>query len=301
MAVPISVVVPAYGEPDYLAEALRSVAAQTFSDFEVVVVDDGSPVELRAAAESAGLGDRLVFERQENAGGGAARNRGIELSHGAWIAFLDHDDRWLPQKLERQLAAAEQHPGAGLVFCRYRRIGAAVGAAPFPESAPSGRILDELLRRTLIRTLSTVMVRRDVLPPGRWFRTDLAISNDVELYYRIAERSDLVFLPETLVEWRRHERSASVDAMRMHREAAQVVEELAERLGPSASKETVRLVRARLRRHLLGEASAALRAGEGKIARDRYGRALRIGGSPVRALGGILASMFPGAGARDQG
>lgn len=289
----VSVVVPAYDEPVFLTDALRSVGAQTWTDFECIVVDDGSPRDLRPAAEAAGLGDRLRFVRQPNAGGGAARNHGIALARGDWIAFLDHDDRWLPQKLELQLAAVDRHPGAGLAFCRYTRTGSAAGSEAFPAEAPSGRILDALLRRTLIRTLSTVLVRRDVVPPGEWFRTDLAVANDVELYYRIAERSDLVFVPETLVEWRRHERSASVDALRLHREATRVVEELAVRLGPDAPPPLRKLLRARLGRHVLGAASAALRSGDRRAARREYRRALRLQADPLRAAFGFLATLVP--------
>jgi glycosyltransferase involved in cell wall biosynthesis len=289
----VSVIVPAYNEPDFLAEALRSVAAQTQPPLEVIVVDDGSPRDLRAAAESAGLGARLHFVRQDNAGGAAARNRGIALARGDWIALLDHDDRWLPHKLERQLAAAAGHPEAGLVYCQLRQFGTGSDPGPFPDAAPSGRILAALLERTLIRTLSTVLVRRDAVPPNEWFRTDLAIANDLELYYRIAERSDLVFVPEVLVEWRRTGATASANAVRLHREVLQVLAALAARLGGSPPADLRRMLQRRILRHQLGAGSALLRSGDVAAARQCYRQALSR--APLRALGGILRTLLPRA------
>lgn len=292
----ISVVVPAYNEPDFLLEALRSVASQTVQPLEVIVVDDGSPRPLRQAAEAAGLGPRLRFVRQENAGGAAARNHGIALAQGDWIAFLDHDDRWLPHKLQRQLAAVQ--PGAGLVFCQLQSFGVGAKGSSFPPEPPSGPMLRALLQRTWIRTLSTVLVRRALFALDTWFRTDLAIANDLELYYRIAERSGWSFVPEVLVEWRRTGATASADALRLHGESARVVEELATRLGAGTGADLRRLLRDRLRRHVLGAARAALAAGDAESARLGYRRALSLGGQPLRTLAGWLAASWPGAGRR---
>ena len=288
----VSVVVPAYNEPDFLAEALRSVAAQTLPPAEVIVVDDGSPRDLRAAAESAGLGSRLRYVRQDNAGGAAARNRGIAMAASEWVAFLDHDDRWLPHKLERQLAAAAAHPEAGLVYCQLQQFGTGSDPGPFPARAPSGRILPQLLERTLIRTLSVVAVRRALFAPGAWFRTDLAIANDLELYYRIAQCSDLVFVPEVLVEWRRTGATASANALRLHREAVEVLDALAARLGADAPADLMALLRRRLGRHLMGAGSAALRSGDRVQARACYRRATSA--VPMRAWLGLLRTWLPG-------
>jgi glycosyltransferase involved in cell wall biosynthesis len=297
----VSVVVPAYDQPAFLAEAVRSVVAQTFADFELIVVDDGSPTDLRPAFDEASGGDpRCRYVRQANGGGGAARNHGIALARGRWVAFLDHDDRWLPAKLERQLAAVEAWNGdpPGLAFCQFRKFGERAGRrpsdAPFPARAPSGRILDALLRATLIRTLSVVLVRRDALPPGAaWFRSDLAIANDVELYYRLARRWPFVFVPEVLVEKRDHAANASGANLAMHLEAVRVADELRAQLGPALAGPTRRAWRGRLRRHLLGAARAAARAGDPALSRTCYARALRGGpAGAARALAGWLGSWF---------
>jgi glycosyltransferase involved in cell wall biosynthesis len=94
-----SVVIPVYNRADVVGDAIRSVLAQTFQDFEIIVVDDGSRDNPRAVVESF-ADPRIRFHRQENRGGGAARNAGIDLAHGRLVAFLDSDDHYLPQHLE---------------------------------------------------------------------------------------------------------------------------------------------------------------------------------------------------------
>lgn len=104
----VSVVIPTYNQPKLLAETLDSVFAQTFTDYEVIVVNDGSTDETEAYLQSLGTKIRLIT--QENQGIGAARNRGIAEARGDLVALLDHDDIWKPQKLEVQVAFLEKHP-----------------------------------------------------------------------------------------------------------------------------------------------------------------------------------------------
>jgi glycosyltransferase involved in cell wall biosynthesis len=280
----VSVVLPAYDEPEFLVDAVRSVRAQTMPDFELLVVDDGSPREdaIREAFREAAAGDpRARLIRQVNAGGSAARNRGIAEARGAWIAFLDHDDRWLPRKLEAQLAAADaadERPG--LVFCQFREFDEGMPLRdPFPQAVPDLRgsgTLTALLRGTWIRTLSVVLVARDALPDTDWFRTDLAVANDIELYYRLACRRPFAFVAEPLVEKRRHDRNVTRDLLRMHLEAVRIVDELAERLGDGKDEEQLRRpLRTRLLRHLLGASRAARRGGDRGQALAHAGRAVR--------------------------
>ena len=114
----ISVVVPAWRAEKTLAAALDSVLAQTWREIEVLVVDDASPDGTLALAESYAARDPRVrvIAQKENGGVSRARNRGVREARGEWIAFLDSDDLWMPEKLERQMALAAQHPEAGLFF-----------------------------------------------------------------------------------------------------------------------------------------------------------------------------------------
>src|SRR5262245_17150631 len=98
----VSVIIPAYNAAAFIAGAVQSVLDQTFQDFEIIVVDDGSKDGTVAALEP--FGSHIRVHRQQNAGVARARNTGAALATGSWVAFLDADDLWIPQKLERQLA-----------------------------------------------------------------------------------------------------------------------------------------------------------------------------------------------------
>ena len=104
----ISVVIPAYNHGRFLREAIDSVLAQTYAPLEIIVVDDGSTDDTEQIVRS--YGDRVRYIRQQNAGVGAARNNGIANARGEYVAFLDSDDLWLPEKLAVQVEYMRRHP-----------------------------------------------------------------------------------------------------------------------------------------------------------------------------------------------
>src|SRR5579864_8740685 len=110
----VSVVIPAYNAARFLGDAIQSVLNQTYSNFEVVVVNDGSTDDTESVVRS--FGDRLFYVKQANKGVSAARNEGIKRARGQYVAFLDSDDVWLPTKLAEQIPFLEQNPEVGLVY-----------------------------------------------------------------------------------------------------------------------------------------------------------------------------------------
>src|SRR5437870_3978845 len=108
----VSVVIPLYNSVDYIGEAIESAVAQTFRDFELIVVDDGSTDG--SASVVRGFGDAVRYVYQTNAGVSVAMNHGMALSKGELIAFLDNDDVWVPWKLERQVTFLDRKPACGL-------------------------------------------------------------------------------------------------------------------------------------------------------------------------------------------
>ncbi len=104
----VSVIIPVFNGARYIGEAIHSVLAQTHSAIELIVIDDGSTDGTPGIAQS--FGDRVSYQAQPNCGSGAARNRGVKLAQGEFLAFLDADDLWLPDKLERQLAVFASQP-----------------------------------------------------------------------------------------------------------------------------------------------------------------------------------------------
>jgi glycosyltransferase involved in cell wall biosynthesis len=179
----VSIVIPTFNRASFLPRAIASVEAQTFSDWEIVLVDDGSTDDtvLLMSKYAARPGSRIQYIRQSHAGVGAARNRGIEAARGRFIAFLDSDDEYLPQKLERQLTLFQLRPDLGLVYSDYafvdvdgqrhesvfNTLGRLAREVPCEEAAPGlyvcqGSLFDTLIRGYFIATI-VGMVRREVL------------------------------------------------------------------------------------------------------------------------------------------
>jgi glycosyltransferase involved in cell wall biosynthesis len=202
----VSVVIPTYNRARFLPAAIASIRAQTLPCSEIVVVDDGSTDD--TAAVLAALGEGIVHLRQANAGPAAARNRGIHAASGELVALLDTDDRWCPNKIERQVELLRRHPavalvsadmavedenGATMVASNFAKRGlagffAALHGAPVPE-APR-----RLLQLNFINT-STVLARREVLVELGGFDTRLRYGEDLELWLRIAARHAIACVP----------------------------------------------------------------------------------------------------------
>jgi len=111
----VSVIIPAYNSGPYLTETIESVLRQTYPHREIIVVDDGSTDD--TPARVARYGPALTYIRQAQGGVGAARNRGVAAARGDYIALLDHDDLWVPEKLEVQVEVAARHPASGMLVC----------------------------------------------------------------------------------------------------------------------------------------------------------------------------------------
>jgi glycosyltransferase involved in cell wall biosynthesis len=276
----VSVVVPSHNRARLLRRTLRSILAQHLSDIEVVVVDDGSTDDTSSVAGAAD--PRVVVVRNAKpAGVSAARNRGIAAARGDWIAFCDDDDLWSPDKLARQLMAADQVGAnwayAGDVNVDERLRVLSGGPPPDPEAVVA------LLPRwnPLASGGSNVMVRSDVLAAVGGFDPALRRTEDWDLWIRIARRGPPACVREPLVAYRFHAGNVVSDPGEMVDEARQ----LAARYGIPVD------VTAMHRR----AAWAALRGGRRLLAVRYYARA--IAGGDLRSLGRVsVALVHPAVG-----
>ena len=193
----ISVVIPTYNRGWIVAEAVDSVLAQTFSDYELIVVDDGSTDD---TAEVLGeYGDRIRVLRQKNKGVSAARNAGIRSAAGRYIAFLDSDDLWLPSKLDRQMAFFHRNPDA--VACQTEEIWIRNGVRVNPKKRhrkPSGTIFEPSLQLCLVSP-SAVMIHRSLFDKVGLFDEKLPACEDYDLWLRISCRYPVHLLAAPLI------------------------------------------------------------------------------------------------------
>ena len=195
----VSIIIPCFRQAHLLGEAVESVLAQSYPHFEIIVVDDGSPDD---TAQVVKRYPSVRYLRQDNRGVSAARNSGTQASSGTYLVFLDADDRLLPNHLQANLKAFEEHPDAGFVCGDYRWFGAedtwhTHDCRPFPDHYAT------LLRRNFIGPPHVVMFKRQVIQEAGGFRSGI-LCEDQEMYLRIARTYPIYCHHEIIAEYRRH-------------------------------------------------------------------------------------------------
>jgi glycosyltransferase involved in cell wall biosynthesis len=190
-----------------LREAVESVLAQTFRDFELVLVDDGSPENV--SGESWVRHESVHYVRQDHRGPGAARNKGVRMARGRYVAFLDSDDLFLPEKLEVQYREMEAHPDVALSHTSYERMDREGRFLEMIDSgAFTGRVYPGILDRCVIAT-PTVMIRCDSLQDSP-FDESVRIGEDVIAWFRIARYHEILGIRRPLARVRLHGANAAL-------------------------------------------------------------------------------------------
>ncbi|HIK07287.1 MAG TPA: glycosyltransferase family 2 protein [Trichormus sp. M33_DOE_039] len=200
----VSVIIPAYNAMAFLPTTLDSVLQQTFSDYEVIIVNDGSSDGIVHWFTQI-IDVRVKLITQENQGPAAARNNGITNSQGDYIAFLDADDIWEATKLEKQVAILEANPTIGLVYSWVGSIDAQGNIDnKIRKNIFEGNVWEKILEHNIIECGSNPMVRRKCFDNVGVFDPCLAYAQDWEMWVRIASRYAFKVVDETLVYYRSH-------------------------------------------------------------------------------------------------
>ncbi len=219
MSSKVSVVIPTYNYGRFIAEAIGGALGQTLEPIEIIVVDDGSTDDTEKVVRE--FGDRVRYIRQENAGVCAARNRGVAESSGEYIAFLDADDIWLPEKLEKQIAKFAEDRDIGLVHCGMREFDGETGdTIQLHLDGGEGSVANDLLlwEKPGVNVSGTVIVvTREAFEKSGGFDTEMKVGEDWDFCYRVAREYKVGFVQESLVDYRSHSASAHRNVAEMER------------------------------------------------------------------------------------
>ena len=207
----ISVVIPVFCHTEdhkrYLTEALQSVAAQTFTDLELVVVDDVSPIDIVPILEAVdNLPRTRLLRNAVNLGHAESRNAGVRASEGELIAFLDHDDLWLPGKLERQVAVLRHNPDAAMVFCDVEMLGDHASWLKIDQSIipDTPTFYWFVSHGNYTVSASAVLVKKQALLDIGLFDGRYSTCDDFDAWLKILMKAPVVHIPGSLAKYRLH-------------------------------------------------------------------------------------------------
>ncbi|MEA5449348.1 glycosyltransferase family A protein [Leptolyngbya sp. CCNP1308] len=222
----VSVIVPAYNAENTILETIESVLKQTFSDFELIVIDDGSQDSTCEIVNTIDDSRVLLFS-YPNGGVSVARNRGIEHAKGEFISFLDNDDLWTNDKLEAQLAALSKKPESGAVYSWTVNMmvneDLSSSFVKGSESTLEGNIYPDLLLGNFIGNGSNILVRREVIDEIGGFEPGLAFS-DWDFCLRVASKFNIVVVPRPQILYRKVSGSMSSKTYVMEAAGLQALE-----------------------------------------------------------------------------
>ena len=216
----VSVIIPTHNYARFLPESVKSVLGQTFGDFELIIVDDGSTDDTAAVARRYFDDRRVRYICQEKRGLSGTRNNGISHARGEYVAFLDADDFWLPEKLERQLKVFEQaDSGVALVYCFIEYVDEEGKVLESVKELPiANPALKDLLHTNwVLGSGSSVLIRKSAFDRVGFFDEEMKSLEDLNMWLRILHEYDSARADEVLVRVMRHRSSMQADLKRMER------------------------------------------------------------------------------------
>ncbi len=192
----VSIIIPVYNRAQSIRRAIQSILAQTYSNFEIIVIDDGSTDDLLSVLAEFPL---VRLFRQSNQGVSSARNVGIKAAKGEWVAFLDSDDEWLPTKLAQQAKWIESHPDERVVHTDELWIRNGVRVNPRKRHKKHGGDIFEYCLPLCAMSPSSIMIHQDVFKAVGLFDEQLPACEDYDLWLRICSQYSVHFIDAALI------------------------------------------------------------------------------------------------------
>ncbi|MFQ3549526.1 MAG: glycosyltransferase [Armatimonadota bacterium] len=219
----VSVVIPVYSSTqkhlEYLEQTIQSVANQTYKNFELIIIDDVSPLDINSTIEKIdGIETIRIIRNNINLGHAESRNIGIRYAEGELIAFLDHDDIWLPQKLKKQVEILKSDTSIGFVFCRCEIIGDNADRLNINQSIiPQNPDFCWFVKHgNFTITASAVLTHKKIMEEIGLFDSRYSTCDDFDAWLKICEKYKSAYMPEVLIKYRLHESNVNYTVDRLN-------------------------------------------------------------------------------------
>ncbi len=271
----ISVVIPTHNRSDLIKRAVKSASNQTYKDIEIIVVSDGSTDNTKEVIEKFIHKDKRIkfIEYTPAKGGNVARNTGIAVAKGDYVAFLDDDDEWFMDKLEKQMAVFNNDPNIGLVYTGIRAIYVKEQVTYISRPVHSGDLSKKILLDNFIGTTSTVVLRAELLNSCGVFDNNLGAMQDYDLWTRICQKTMVGIVSDPMINYYNYPGNNQISQQTQKYEDAFTY--LSEKYCDLYSKLGVNEKKIKKENVLLLLANKAKRNGSPKIARKYIVRALK--------------------------
>jgi len=241
----VSIILPVYNGEKFIERAIRSVLAQTYKYWELIVIDDGS-IDKTSEIVKRYLNEKVKYLYQKNSGVSIARNKGIKISNGDYIAFLDCDDVWKPEKLQVQLSKFMENYNVGLIYTDVFIVterGKILGKFSQFNYPYSNKVTKKLFLQNFICT-SSVIINKEILKKTGLFDPDIKIGEDYDLFFRLSLYTNFYYVDNPLLYYQISEKGLSRNKIKMWEENIKILDkwlkkypELTKILGTKTIKE----------------------------------------------------------------
>ncbi len=281
----VSIILPTYNCAGFLPDSIGSILLQTYDSYEIIVVDDGSTDNTREVLKP--FMQRIQYiHLVKNKGLPAARNTGIRAARGEYLAFIDADDLWLPEKLQTDIAYLNKHPDVGMVYSKHLNVdvnGRALNGGT-KKRLPSGNIFTQLFSEQNFIIPSSVVVRREVFNMTGLFDEQLFNCQDWDMWLRIAFFSKIAGINKTLIKYRHNPHSLSKNRDSVLKYQKAVIDKTYNQFKDKKGGISEKLYKKRLASHYAKVGRYYLRDGKKNLANENFRLSLRYDPLGLRAI-----------------
>ncbi|OQY97646.1 MAG: hypothetical protein B6D35_14535 [Candidatus Brocadia sp. UTAMX2] len=281
----VSVIVPTYNSARFLPESVGSILAQTYHPYEIIVVDDGSTDNTKEVLQP--FMQRIkCIHLEQNKGSPTARNIGIQAARGAYIAFIDGDDLWFPEKLQTDIGHFSQHPDISMVYSKHLNIDekGVVSDDAVKKRLPSGKIFIQLFSEQNFILTSSVVVRKEVFEATGLFDEQLFNCQDWDMWLRIAFSFQVAGINKPLVKYRHNPGSLSKNRENVLKYQKQVIDKTYTAFKDTTCGISEKLYQKRLASHHAKAGRYYARTGKKRLAHENFRLSLKHDPLNLRTL-----------------